>query len=151
MSFETIINALQLPLLGRGKEILGVSHGTLQPACAEIIGAALEHRVGEIYPQHLLQKRQILVHQLFLQVDRVGADDRFLVHLCSIEDRRHQISHALAHTGAAFHDELVPAQQSFGYSYGHLLLLGAVFKILGVSQDALRRKKGTHLLHQIRL
>ena len=50
-----------------------------------------------------LNNRHILSEQLLLQVNRIGANDRFLSQLLRRKSRRHQIGQALARTRPSLH------------------------------------------------
>jgi hypothetical protein len=64
----------------------------LEPARTNIILPAFHERGLEFDRQHLLQNRNVFVKKLFLKIDRVGRDDRFLVLLEREQDRRDEIS-----------------------------------------------------------
>ncbi len=76
------------------------AHRLLQPREAEVVAPSLEQ--GKrwfvlVGAQRVAQEWQVLPDQLFLQVDRVGADDGALAIGTGPCQRRHQIGKALAH------------------------------------------------------
>ena len=66
-------------LLGAGEKLVGLLQRALQSPRAKIILPAFHQRRLELDRQDLLQDRDVLVNQLFLQIDRVGRDDRLLL------------------------------------------------------------------------
>ena len=74
--------------------------------------------------------------ELFLEVDRVGGDDRFFALGDREENAGDEVAEAFADAGAGFDEEMGSVLQSAGDGDGHLLLLGAEFEIGAAGEDA---------------
>ena len=138
-------DALQLGLLRRSEQPIRLPERLVQTPRTKIIGPALQHRVPKIHRQHMLQHRQILAHQLFLQIDRVRGNDRLLLARHRVQDGRDQIPQALADARARLHHQMLPALQRLRHGHRHLLLLGTVLKILRRTQQPFSRENRLHL------
>ena len=115
-------------------------HGRRQPAEADVVRASLGEHGGELDRHDRVQERDVLVDQLFLQADRVRADDDaalvvFFARAAFLpglpvggrEDGGNEIRKALADSRAGFHDEMPALSDRPADGLGHLQLLGARF------------------------
>ena len=74
-----------------------------QPREAEIVAPALQQcKADRLVAEQVRQQRQVLADELFLQRDRVGADDRPFLVRSRPSQRGHEIRHRLADAGARF-------------------------------------------------
>ena len=121
---------------------LGVIHrqriaaGQLPPAAqAEIVGPSLE--LGYLqYPrlqqagffQHGLQRRNVLAHKLFLEIDGVGGHHNPLPLGHGKQGRGEQIGQRFPDAGAAFDNEVVLVVDGVSYSIEHFLLFRAMLE-----------------------
>ena len=129
-------------------------HRLLQPARAEIIRAALEHREAEFHrlrqrAKHAGEHRQIFFRELLLQIDGVRGDDGLFLLRDGEQNRRNQIRQRFADAGAGLDGEVLAVLQRARHGHGHFLLLRAEFKILRARQNARRRKNFFDLCNQI--
>jgi len=120
----------------------------VEAAGAEIIPAALEHGVGELGRKNLLEDRQILLDELFLEIDRVRGDDRFFAIRDGVENARDEVAETLADAGAGFDEQMLLILQCARDSDAHLLLLRAEFEIRAARENALLGKDMLHLLEE---
>ena len=110
----------------RQRFLLGVSKSPQ----AEVIAAPLHQRDLERFREHRLQKGNVLLNQLFLQVDRVGGNDDAIVFFA--EDRldgRHEVGERLADAGAGLDQQMPFAVDGVGDGVGHLHLLGPALEV----------------------
>jgi len=94
---------------------------------------------------------QVLVGELLLEIDGVGADDGFLAVGRGEQDRRDQVRQALAHAGSRLDRQVLALHQGLGDGHGHLLLLRAILEILRPGEQAFGRKNLLNLGDQIRV
>ena len=116
------------------RQVVGTAQAGPAPQ-AKVVGTPLELGVPDGVGlenagllQYLDNRRDVLVHQLFLQVDGVGGDDHPLPVAGGVQHGRQQVGNALADPGATFHDELAPLVNGPSDRFEHLGLLGPVFK-----------------------
>ena len=103
-------------------------HGLLEALQAEIVMPSFQQcEAHGLVAQRFLHERQILPHELFLQVDRVGGDDRALLVRRGPPERGHEIGHRLPHPGARFHERHAAAVVHARDALGHRALAGTVF------------------------
>jgi hypothetical protein len=69
---------------------------------------------------------------LFLQIDRVGGDDRLLLLLERIKNRRGQIRDRFPDAGPRLDHQVPLFFERPGHPYRHLLLLPAILEIFSV-------------------
>ena len=89
-------------------------------------GARLEDAGFFEDPPHL---RDVLFHQLFLEVDGVGGHHDALAGGGGVHDCREQIGDALADSGAALDNQFAALKDSAGDGLEHLGLLGPGLEI----------------------
>ena len=147
-------HALQLLHLGRGEELVGVLEGLVQAAGAEVVRAALEHRVVEPHrrrqrAEHGVEHRQVFLRELLLEVDGVGADDGLLLVREGEEDGRDKVGEGFADARAGLDDEVRARGQGAGYGHGHSLLLGPELEVAGLREQAGRGKDFYDLLDKV--
>jgi hypothetical protein len=119
-----VLDAVQrVPLLLVGKEPVLPLRGEPEPAQADVVAAALDEHRGELVGNDRVEERQVLLEQLLLQRDRVGADDHPLASLDDAPDRRQQIGEALADAGAGLDEQMLAALHRGLDRRGHLELL----------------------------
>jgi len=126
----------------------------LQPARAEIICAAFEHRKIELHrfrqrAQNSRQHRQVFFRELFLQIDRVRRDDGLFPVRHGEQNRRDQVRQRFADARARLDREVLAVLQRPGHRHRHLLLLRAKLEILRLRQNTRRRKNFFNLRDQI--
>ena len=147
-------DALELLHLGRAEELVGVLQGLVQAAGAEVVRAALEHRVVEPHrrrqrAEHGVEHRQVFLRELLLEGDGVGADDGLLLLREREEDGRDEVGEGLANAGAGLDDEVLALGQRASDGHGHLLLLGAELEVAGLGEQAGGRKDFRDLLDEV--
>ena len=121
----------------------------MQTSSAEVIASAFEHRELEFYGQDLLQHRQILLRELFLEIDRVGGNHRFFLVRHRIQNRRNEVSQAFTDASPCFDGQMLPLFEGPRHRHGHLLLLRAKLEILRLGQDTGGRKDFLDLFDQV--
>lgn len=94
---------------------------------AQIVVPSLGERGLEFDAGQLPEQRDVLVDQLFLQIDRLGRNQRRPRREAGTVDERNQISEALADPGRRLDAEVVAAAQRVGDRPGHLKLLRPEF------------------------
>ena len=149
------VDALQFLGLGRREQIAGLLHRLLQPARAEIIRAALEHRITELHrhrerAEHIGEHRQVFFRELLLQIDGVRGDNGLFLLRNGEQNRRNKIGERFADAGARLDGEMFTVLQRPRHGYGHFLLLRTELEILRARQNARRRKDFLDLGNQIR-
>jgi hypothetical protein len=122
-----------------------------EPARAKIILPAFHERRLELEGQHLLENRDVFVEKLFLQIDRVGGNDRLLFLLDRVEDRRRQIRDRLPYPRSRLHHQMAFLLERPRHGHGHLLLLGPILEILRPREQAFLGKKRAHLFDEVAL
>ena len=76
-----------------------------------------------------MNQRDVFIHELFLERDRVRRDHRLALAAERVQDGRDQVGEGFPHSGAGFHDKVSALLKRAGDRAGHLLLLRPVFKI----------------------
>ena len=116
------------------RQVVGIAQAGPAPQ-ANVVGTPLELGVPDGvglqnagFLQYLDHRRDVLVHQLFLQVDGVGGDDHPLPVAGGVQHGRQQVGYALADPGSALHDELAPLVYGPRDRFEHLGLLRPVLK-----------------------
>ena len=99
----------------------------LEPALAEIVAAPFHQHGSKFIGINRLDKRYVLLDELFLQGDRMGRDDHafFLPH--GKIDRGQKIGKRFADSGAGFHQQMMLVRQRLLDGLGHFQLLGTKF------------------------
>jgi hypothetical protein len=126
---------LDFRLLRRREQLAAVAHGALQPKRAQIIPAPFPKHDLEFHRQNLLQDRNVLVHELLLQIDRVSRNDRLLLHFDRPKNGRNQIGERFSDPRSRLHHQMPLRAQGLRYRHGHLLLLQPVFEIPGFREQ----------------
>ena len=109
----------------------GHAFGALDAMQASVVVPPLHDRGAKLRRQHVLKKRNVLLHQLLLQVFGPGRDDYARAAAARRSDCRHQIRERLAGAGAGLDDEMTLLLKRTQHGFGHLNLAGAMF-VLGV-------------------
>lgn len=95
----------------------------------DIVLAPLHQRGLEGQGQHVLQLRQILVKELFLEVFGVGGDHDLGFMAIGKGKGRNQIGKGFAHSGAGFHGQVFTGAEGRIDLFRHLHLAAAEFEI----------------------
>jgi len=90
---------------------------------AEVVGAPLHEDRPELDPGVALEKGDVFLDELFLEVDGVGGDDDPLLVADGPKDRRHQVGEGFAGAGAGLDDRHPVIVEGFGDGKGHPELL----------------------------
>ena len=144
-----LLDPTQLRRFRRGEERITLLHGLAKATGAQVIRAPLQHRKTEVYREHLLQNRQVLFHQLLLQIDRVGRDHRLLLAPNGKKNSRNKVRKTFADTGPGFYEQITPILKCRGYGHSHLLLLRTVLKVAGPGKQSAWGKDLPNRLHPI--
>ena len=88
--------------------------------------ASLEERGRHRRAREVRQRRQVVVDQLLLQVDRVRGDDRPALRAIRPQHERHQVRERLADAGTGLDHEPASPVQRLRHGSRHLHLLVAV-------------------------
>ena len=97
-----------------------VRHAAVDAVAAQVVGAALEDRVGRAAPEQRLdgvdQRGQVPVDDLVLQGDRGRRDHDGL----AVQQRRHQVGQRLPGAGAGLDEQVAALAHRLGDGLGHL-------------------------------
>ena len=127
-----VVPAMQANVVGAPLELGGPDHPRLQDA-----GLFQD-------PDH---GRDVLVHQLFLEVDGVGGHNHALPVGGGVQHGRQQVRDALADAGAPFNDQLPALVNCAGNRLQHLGLLRPVLEVgKGLGENAVGSQQLLHLL-----
>ena len=132
-----------------GEKLVRLLKRALQPARANVILPAFHQRRLELDRQDFLQDRDVLLDQLFLQIDRVRRDDRFLLLLDREKRRGHEVSERFADAGAGFDHEMPLLLERARDRGRHLLLLRAKFEIARLREQPVLRENRPHPLDKV--
>ncbi len=124
-----VMDLLQRGLLGAGEELVRLLPGAGEAARAEVILPALEQRGLELLVEQLLQDGDVLIDELFLQIDRVRGHDGLALGFQRVHDRRGEVGERFPDARARLDDEVPPVTQRPRHGGGHLLLLRAELEI----------------------
>ncbi len=111
--------------------LLGFEQGPLgadrlvEPRETEVVPPALEQGEGGnvvLRRQRPAKERQVLPHQLFLEIDRVGTHDRSFAVGAGPFQRRQQIRERFSHTGTSLEQQDTTVVVSVGDVGGHVAL-----------------------------
>ena len=94
----------------------------LQSVRTKIVVPSLKQSRRELKWDERLNNRHILSEQLLLQVNRIGANDRFLSQLLRRKSRRHQIGQTLARARPSLHHQMLPILNNLRHSLRHFCL-----------------------------
>jgi len=120
---------------------------------ARVIIAAFHVSRGEFIRQDLLKERNVLFHQLLLQVFSSGRDNDPLFTAKHLIYRGDEISERFAGTGSGLDDQVFLLLEGAGYRIGHPDLPAAVFVLIVMLGDKPRGAKNRvvrGLLHLLR-
>ena len=121
----------------------------MQAARAKIVLPALEHREAELHRQNSGEHRQVLFHELLLQIDGVRGGDGLFAVGHGEQNGRDEVANAFADAGARLDHQMLLRFERPRHSHGHLLLLRAILKILRARQQSARRKDFLDLFDQV--
>src|SRR4051794_8228447 len=112
---------------------------------AEIIAAALHISRRELFGKNALEKWNVFLHQLFLQVFGAGGNNYTTRAACCSGDSRNQISESFAGPGAGFDDEVIFIFERTHDGIRHLNLAGPIFELrMRLSDESLRAEDFLH-------
>ena len=131
----------EIGLLGRVEKFVRTLHRALQAARTKIILPAFHERGLELDRENFFHDRDVLVQQLFLEVDRVRRDDRLLLFLDREKGRRNEVGKRFAHAGAGFDHEMALFFQRLRDSRRHRLLLRPILEVARLREQAVLAQK----------
>ena len=140
-----LADALQLGMLGSGKQLLRLRKCAGQARRAEIILPPLEQYRLELVGNDFLHERNVLEHELLLQRDRVGADHRLALRPHRMQRRRHQVGEGFSNACACFDHKMPARLDRSRHRTCHALLLCAVFKRCSARQNTGLRENPLYL------
>src|SRR5262245_47504058 len=108
------MDAVEFGDLRAGEETCGLKAGAMEPAGTEVIVPPLEHGVGELDRQYLVEQREILLNKLLLEIDGVGGDHSLLAPRDGEEEGGDEISETLADAGTGFDDQVATGLEGAG-------------------------------------
>ena len=91
-----------------------------------VVVAALHHGRAKFCRQDFLKKRDVLIHQLLLQIFGAGRDHYAGAAPARRRDRGHEISERLAGAGAGFDDQVLLLLEGAQHGLSHFDLAGAM-------------------------
>jgi len=140
-----LADALEFGVLDRREEVLRLREGAGEAGGAEEIVAALQQDGLELARHDFLHERNVLEHELLLQGDGVGRDDRLALRAERVEHGGDKVGEGFPDARARLDDDVGAAFQRSGNGARHALLLGAVFERCGAREDARLGKDGLDL------
>jgi hypothetical protein len=114
--------------------LAGASAGRISSRCApeasetafaQVVAASLGDREREIDVEELLEQGQVLLRELFLEIDRLGGDEHGLVHRLRVVDGRDEIGETLPDARGGLHAQIAAVLERLGDGARHLRLLFA--------------------------
>lgn len=105
------------------EQTAGIAYRVFKATAAEVIVATLGQARPKRDRQHLQQKRDILVDELLLEGDGIGADDHFLFGLAGKVDCGDQIGETLADSGSRLDGQMMGISKGLLDGQSHLNLL----------------------------
>jgi len=126
----------------------GLMLGLVNTIQASIVSAALHIRRRELLWQDLLQERNVLFHQLFLQILGAGRDDDPLFFFQCCRDRRDKIRECLASSCACLYDQVPRLSKCVRYRVGHLHLAFTIFVVF--MRFCYCPGRAEHVFHHVR-
>jgi hypothetical protein len=133
--------AFELDLFGGGEEAFLLSEGTLETGGAEVILSTFEQGGLESHRQDFLHQGDVLVDELFLEVDGVGADEGLAFLGDGMEGCGDEVGEGFADSGAGFDHEGALFLEGSGDGNSHGLLFGPIFKTGGAGKFAMGREE----------
>ena len=136
---------LQFGFLLGGEEIRRVADGPLEASGAEIVLSSLQQDGLRIAPGDRLGQRDVLVEKLFLEIDRVGADEGLPSRARRMQDGRNKVGKGLPDAGSRLNDQVAAVLKGRRHRACHARLLGPALKSAHGRQGPLRTKDGVDL------
>ena len=126
-----------------------------ETAFADIVPPSFRQHEFQLEIQQMRQKREILVHQLFLQIQRLGRDQHRLLHRQRRIDGRDQVGETLSDSGRRLDAEIPSALKCRRDFVRHDGLLRSGFirmtaEVARVFQRAVLREEGGGLFQTVR-
>ena len=109
--------------------------GEFQSAQRDVVSAPLHQNRGELLGNHRIEKRDVLLDDLFLQADGVRADDDPFAVIDDAADRGQKIAEALAHSGAGLHEKASASSERLRDRRRHVDLLRSGLIALQATSD----------------
>ena len=130
---------------GRREQVAGLLHRLVQPARAEIIRAALEHREVELHRSGSAPSTPASIGRSFsvscsCRLIVCVRDDRLPAVGDGEQNRRDEIREALADARARLDRQMLPLLERPRHRHGHLLLLRAILEVLRARQHPVGEK-----------
>ena len=138
-------DAFQLRLLLSGKEIAAMAKGAGKPGGADVVLTSLEQNCLELLTDQTPHQRDILVKQLFLKVDSVGADQGLPPCPDGMKDGGDQVGQRFPDAGSGLNHKMGAICQCPGHPFRHALLLGTPFKTPDRGKRTLRPEEFRNL------
>src|SRR5688572_21235729 len=88
-----------------GEEAVLTLTGELEAAERNVVAAAFDKNSAELFGYDGVEKRNVFLNELFLQIDSVGGDNDALFVLDDALDGRDEVGEGFAHAGAGFDQE----------------------------------------------
>jgi len=104
----------------------GHALGALDAMQTRVVVATLHDRRAKWFRQNVVQKRNVFVDQLLLEILRAGRDDYARAAATRRRDCGHQISERLAGAGAGFNDQMMFLLKRAQHRLSHFDLAGPV-------------------------
>ena len=139
----------QFGRLRGGEQLAGLLQRALETARTEIILPPFHERSLELDRENLPQDGDVLVKELFLQIDRVRRDHRFLFLLDREENGGREISDRFADASPGLDHQMSLFFQSPGHRHRHLLLLRPVLEVLRLRERSIFRKERPDLFDKV--
>ena len=139
----------QVRLFGGVEKFVRALDRALQAARTKIILPAFHQRRFKLDRKNLFHDRNVLMEELFLEINGVGRDNRLFLLLERKKRCGHQVSERFADAGAGFDDQMTFVFQRLRDRRRHLLLFRAIFEILCLRQQAVLRKNCVDPLDKI--
>ena len=142
--FRPLADRFQLVVFRAREKIGRLFEGAPQPQRAQIVLPSLEQYRRQLVAEDLPHDRDILPHQLLLQIDRVGGNDPLAVGLEGKARGRQQVGQRFSHARARFRHQRRSADQGLGHRHRQFLLLRSVGKVARLRQNPFARKRLPH-------
>ena len=148
--FRPFADRLELFIFRASEKVARLLERAAQACRAKVILPPLEQHGRQLVADHLAHDRDVLAHELFLQIDRVGGNDPLAAGLERKLCSRQKVGERLSNAGARLGHQRTRASEGLGHRHGQCLLLRAKFEIPRFCQLPLRRKRIMHRVAKTR-
>ncbi len=148
--FRPFADRLELFIFRASEKIARLLERASQTRRAKVILPTLEQHGRQLVAEHLAHNRDVLAHELLLQIDRVGGNDPLAASLERKLCSRQKVGERFSDAGARLGHQRTRASESLGHRHGQRLLLRAKFEIPRFCQLPLRRKGIVHRVAKTR-